>query len=93
MKKENNGNQPPMVLVEWLDAWSDTKTVEPDNDYFTAAWPSFTAGYLQRKTAEVVVVSLTWCRDHPHDDGPAGFRHTICIPRGMVRKITTLRLG
>ncbi len=81
---------PPLVYVEWDDAWSDSQMVMADSDYYEEPCPMFSVGFLKSE-GEQVVICATW--------GPAAAGHgehfdrCLSLPRGIIRRITPLRMA
>ena len=75
---------PPLVLVEWHDAWFDPDQQTPDDwrsDYLVR-----TVGFLVRKGPRVVSVAQELL---PEEDG---YRAVTHIPASMIERITHLHL-
>lgn len=82
---------PPLVLVEWLDAFSTHhwRNQSEYEDITTQGVLVRTAGYLLRRTPNVVV-ALSWQEND--SDTEDRFNETMSIPKGMVRRIVPLRI-
>lgn len=72
---------PDIAVVQWVDAyhlegWQFGEKPEIKLD------PCWTIGFVIQDNEDGVLVSQTWC---PDDSA-----NLICIPRGMIQKITVL---
>lgn len=83
-------SQPPLVVVEWEDAWSDDKRVPEDEGYYEQAVIMQESGWLKTDDAERVVICRQYS-DHVHNGDVRMFSDCIAIPRGMVRNITIIK--
>jgi len=80
-----DGQQLPIVLVTWQDAWADSEQherAEWRSDYLVR-----TTGFLVRDEPDIVSVAQEIL---PEEDG---FRAVTHIPRGMIEDLTCLRGG
>lgn len=71
-----------IVLVEWLDAKSESDWKEKAEIAALKVEPTKTAGFLVRKGRDAIVIAQTVNTMHMAD--------FLTIPRGMVQKITEL---
>lgn len=71
----------PIVLISWNDANFDFDPADP-LDFTTTV--GYTLGYLLKKTRKEVIVASELFSN-------GDIRQVTAIPRGMVRKIVTLR--
>lgn len=74
---------PPLILVTWLDAWSDAELAKPDEA--RGEYPVRTVGFLVRDRTDVLSLAAEIL---PDGDGYRALTH---IPRSLV--ISLLRLG
>ncbi len=84
---------PKMIVVEWDDAWGETKIVREDDDRFEQGYPGFQAGFLKSADDKFVVICREWWPGLPtasEGDSPY-YAHCTSIPRSLIRSVTTLR--
>ena len=83
---------PKMVVVEWDDAWGDSKIAEPGDDRFQSGYRGFQTGFLKSADEKFVVVCREWWPGHPSDTkDKAHYQFCVSIPRSLVKSVTTLR--
>ena len=84
---------PKMVVVEWDDAWSETKAIKPDDPRFEQGYPGFQTGYLKSADDKFVVVCREWWPGLASEDEPDPPHYAFCtsIARSLVRSVTLLR--
>jgi hypothetical protein len=81
-----------MVIVEWTDAFFSPRWMMHDEAVATAVESEalcFTVGFLFKENKKCVVVAGTL---HTEGGSIAHVGSLQTIPRGMVRRITTLRV-
>jgi len=80
---------PPIVIIEWDNAWSDKTTIHEDSHYYERGYPCSAAGFLQAE-GEYVVVCRAWV---PRRD--AGelehFSDCVSVPRELVTRVRQVR--
>ena len=80
-----------MAIVDWLDAWVDTKSVDiADSTYFEHSWPVSDCGFVKAITKDFVILCLSYTPANSDIDADASFKTCAHIPRKMVTKITYL---
>jgi len=83
--------KPQLVAVEWEDAWSDDKRVPAHEGYYEKAVIVQESGWLKTDDDERVVICRQYS-DHIHNGAERMFSDCIAIPRGMVRKLTIVKV-
>ena len=74
-----------IVEVEWFDAQSsmDSWTIEEIEENLKPLH-TFSVGYLLLEKKDYIVLGFT-------NFGNGLIKHHVCIPRGMIKKIKTIR--
>jgi hypothetical protein len=76
------------VVVEWEDAYSNSSwhtNEEIDRDFEDGGWQCKNIGLLVRDEKTHIVIASRW------SDTNGSYGHLQRIPRGMVKKITTVK--
>lgn len=81
--------RPPIVLVDWEDAYSRQNWIDDtdiDANFLDGAYQCTMIGYLIRDHEDYIVVAARASGDH------STYGLLQRIPRGMVRKVTRLKI-
>lgn len=78
---------PPYAVVEWDDAWEDTKRVLEDEEYYESGYIMHDAGWL-KTDGDRVIVCRQYSDSASHDQGFRMFANCLSVPRTMVRRLT-----
>ena len=80
---------PPIVLVEWNDAWSDKTTIHEGSRDYERGYPCLAVGFL-RAEGEYVVVCRAWVPRRDADE-PEPFSDCVSVPRELVTRVHQVR--
>jgi hypothetical protein len=73
---------PKLVLVEWIDACHAPSGWQFGNQPQVDFEPVYSIGFLIQKKKKGILLAQTWF--------PGDYANVIAIPKGMIKKITTL---
>jgi len=79
---------PPVILVEWDDAWSDRHHVLAGGEHYHQEYPMRAVGFLHHE-GDRIVVCRAWSPGH--DDEESYFSDCISIPRSLVQRVRQAR--